>query len=217
MNRRIDIISNDKEIIKSIKETLIDTDIISYKTINNFRRENISLLLIDSQLFFDEDSIQFLLSKIRKKTLNIPVVAIFKNPDIDNIYSYYFIDDFIIFPFRRGELSTRINRLCQNKNNEAYILSAGNLKIDLNEYSVYNKDIKIDLTFKEFEILRLLMTNKKTVFSREELLNHIWGMEYIGGTRTVDVHIRRLRSKLGEEFDSFIGTVRNVGYKWIQQ
>ena len=74
-------------------------------------------------------------------------------------------------------------------------------------------DEKLDLTYKEFELLRLFLENRGVVFSRKEVLSRIWGMEYIGGTRTVDVHIRRLRSKIGDDFNSIIETVRNVGYK----
>jgi len=72
---------------------------------------------------------------------------------------------------------------------------------------------KLDLTYKEFELLRLFLENRGVVFSRKDVLSRIWGMEYIGGTRTVDVHIRRLRSKIGDDFNSIIETVRNVGYK----
>ena len=75
---------------------------------------------------------------------------------------------------------------------------------------------KIELTYKEFEILKTLVQNRGIVFSRKDLLQKIWGIEYIGGTRTVDVHIRRLRGKLGDEFNSIIETVRNVGYKCME-
>ena len=85
----------------------------------------------------------------------------------------------------------------------------------MKEYSVHLNDEKLDFTFKEFELLRFLVQNRGVVFSRKDLLNKIWGVEYIGGTRTVDVHIRRLRSKLGEEFNTIIETVRNVGYRCV--
>ncbi len=93
------------------------------------------------------------------------------------------------------------------------VISAGKIRINLKEYSVYLNNVKLDFTFKEFELLRFLVENRGVVFSRKDLLNKIWGVEYIGGTRTVDVHIRRLRGKLGEEFHSIIETVRNVGYR----
>ena len=93
------------------------------------------------------------------------------------------------------------------------VVHIGNLKINLKEYSIYLNNSKIDLTYKEFELLRLFVQNQGVVFSRKELLGKIWGVDYIGGTRTVDVHIRRLRGKLGIEFNTIIETVRNVGYR----
>nr|HPM35730.1 winged helix-turn-helix domain-containing protein [Spirochaetota bacterium] len=88
--------------------------------------------------------------------------------------------------------------------------------INLLEYSIYYDNEKLDFTYKEFELLRLLVQNSGQAFSRKDLLAKIWGVEYIGGTRTVDVHIRRLRSKLGDDFNSLIETVRNVGYRCIK-
>ena len=86
------------------------------------------------------------------------------------------------------------------------------LVIDLDSYSAKIGGRSLDLTFKEFELLRYLNENPGRVFSREQLLSEVWGYDYFGGTRTVDVHIRRLRAKLGEH-ESIIGTVRNVGYR----
>ena len=86
--------------------------------------------------------------------------------------------------------------------------------------SSYTAKIKgrvLDLTFKEFELLKYLAQHPGRVFTRSQLLQEIWGYDYFGGTRTVDVHIRRLRSKLGPEFEAIIGTVRNVGYRFSVQ
>mgnify|MGYP000199631711 FL=1 len=84
--------------------------------------------------------------------------------------------------------------------------------IDLGNYTTKINGRALDLTFKEFELLRYLNDNPSQVFSREQLLSEVWGYDYFGGTRTVDVHIRRLRAKLGEH-EGLIGTVRNVGYR----
>ena len=84
--------------------------------------------------------------------------------------------------------------------------------IDLDSFTAKVSGRTLDLTFKEFELLRHLNENPGRVFSREQLLSEVWGYDYFGGTRTVDVHVRRLRAKLGE-FESLIGTVRNVGYR----
>ena len=90
----------------------------------------------------------------------------------------------------------------------------GDVVIEEATYTAKLRGQKIDLTFKEFELLKFLAQHPGRVFTRAQLLHEIWGYDYFGGTRTVDVHIRRLRSKLGPEFESIIGTVRNVGYRF---
>jgi DNA-binding response OmpR family regulator len=93
----------------------------------------------------------------------------------------------------------------------------GDVVIDEHSYTAKIKGTALDLTFKEFELLKYLAQHPGRVFTRAQLLQEIWGYDYFGGTRTVDVHIRRLRSKLGPEFESVIGTVRNVGYRFTVQ
>jgi DNA-binding response OmpR family regulator len=93
-------------------------------------------------------------------------------------------------------------------------IRTGDVVIDENSYSARIKGRALDLTFKEFELLKYLAQHPGRVFTRSQLLQEIWGYDYFGGTRTVDVHIRRLRSKLGPEFEAIIGTVRNVGYRF---
>jgi DNA-binding response OmpR family regulator len=93
----------------------------------------------------------------------------------------------------------------------------GDVVIDESTYTAKIKGTSLDLTFKEFELLKYLAQHPGRVFTRAQLLQEIWGYDYFGGTRTVDVHIRRLRSKLGPEFESIIGTVRNVGYRFTVQ
>jgi DNA-binding response OmpR family regulator len=96
------------------------------------------------------------------------------------------------------------------------ITKAGELVIDEHSYSAKLRGRPLDLTYKEFELLKYLAQHPGRVFSRAQLLQEIWGYDYFGGTRTVDVHVRRLRAKLGAEHESLIGTVRNVGYKLDQ-
>ncbi|MEK6648211.1 MAG: response regulator transcription factor [Actinomycetota bacterium] len=93
-------------------------------------------------------------------------------------------------------------------------IRTGDIIIDENLYTAKVKGRSLDLTFKEFELLKYLAQHPGRVFTRAQLLQEIWGYDYFGGTRTVDVHIRRLRAKLGPEFESNIGTVRNVGYRF---
>ena len=93
-------------------------------------------------------------------------------------------------------------------------IKSGDLTIDESSYTAKLKGESLDLTYKEFELLKYLAQHPGRVFTRAQLLQEIWGYDYFGGTRTVDVHIRRLRSKLGPEFEAIIGTVRNVGYRF---
>jgi DNA-binding response OmpR family regulator len=97
------------------------------------------------------------------------------------------------------------------------VTTAGELVIDEHSYSAKLRGRPLDLTYKEFELLKFLAQHPGRVFSRAQLLQEIWGYDYFGGTRTVDVHVRRLRAKLGTEHEALIGTVRNVGYKLDQQ
>jgi len=95
------------------------------------------------------------------------------------------------------------------------MIKAGDLIIDVSRYEVTLSGSKLELTFKEYELLKFLASNKGRVYSRDQLLDKIWGYDYYGGTRTVDVHIRRLRSKIEDRRHAFIETVRNIGYKFI--
>lgn len=91
----------------------------------------------------------------------------------------------------------------------------GDLSVDEATYSAKLKGRVLDLTFKEFELIKYLAQHPGRVFTRAQLLQEVWGYDYFGGTRTVDVHVRRLRAKLGPEHESLIGTVRNVGYRFV--
>ncbi len=94
-------------------------------------------------------------------------------------------------------------------------IRAGELSIDPDTYAAKLKGRPLDLTYKEFELLKFLAQHPGRVFTRDQLLREVWGYDYFGGTRTVDVHVRRLRAKLGSEYESMIGTVRQVGYKFV--
>ncbi|HET7386469.1 MAG TPA: response regulator transcription factor [Nocardioidaceae bacterium] len=98
---------------------------------------------------------------------------------------------------------------------EAHLIRSGELVVDDAAYTAKIGGRTLDLTFKEFELLKYLAQHPGRVFSREQLLSEVWGYDYFGGTRTVDVHVRRLRAKLGAENETLIGTVRNVGYRFV--
>ena len=122
-------------------------------------------------------------------------------------------------PLRVAETVSRINHLFKrlHKVDQKNLIVRGKIRIDVGKYETRVGEKKIDLTYTEFELLKFLCSNPGTVFTREVLLNKVWGYEYYGGTRTVDVHIRRLRSKIEGKSQAFIETVRNIGYKFISQ
>ncbi len=126
------------------------------------------------------------------------------------------VDDFIFKPFDAEELAIRVDLLYRRKHalEEGEKIQFGDLTLDLSTYEVMVDGRPVELTFKEFEMLKLFLTNKRKVFSRNTLLKQVWGYDYFGGTRTVDVHIRRLRAKLGSRYGQHISTVHNVGYKF---
>jgi DNA-binding response OmpR family regulator len=97
------------------------------------------------------------------------------------------------------------------------LIQTGNIVIDEAGYSAKLNGTQLDLTYTEIELLKYLAQHPGRVFSRQQLLSDVWGYDYFGGTRTVDVHVRRLRAKLGPEYESVIGTVRNVGYRFVAQ
>jgi DNA-binding response OmpR family regulator len=124
-------------------------------------------------------------------------------------------DDFVLVPVVPAELYARLRqldwRLAAFAADER--LKVGDLHIDLAGYEVHLRDRKLELTHQEFELLKFLAQNRGKVWTREQLLSKVWGYRYFGGTRTVDIHVRRLRAKLGVPADEMIETVRNVGYK----
>lgn len=129
------------------------------------------------------------------------------------------IDDFLLPEIGPAELDARLRLLVARKqgNDEPDDrVTLGELVIDEATYTARLRGKPIDLTYKEFELLKYLAQNAGRVFTRAQLLHEVWGYDFFGGTRTVDVHVRRLRAKLGSDHEALIGTVRNVGYKAVR-
>lgn len=128
-------------------------------------------------------------------------------------------DDFVLWPVSALELLLRVHGILRRRTsvNAENVLSCGDLVIDLANYKVTLEGRAIELTYKEYELLRFLASNRDKVFTREALLNRVWGYDYFGGARTVDVHIRRLRSKIEDRGHSFVETIRNVGYRFHER
>ena len=156
------------------------------------------------------------LARSVKQEINLPIIALLSREALHRLDSNLAVDDFVVEPWDAAEILARTKRVL-GKTQDAValeVIECSELTIDLARYEVYVSDRPIELTFKEYELLRFLASNKGRVFTREALLNEVWGYDYYGGDRTVDVHIRRLRSKLEDSTHTFIETVRNIGYKF---
>ncbi len=125
-------------------------------------------------------------------------------------------DDFIVLPLDPSELEVRLKHIfwLAGRGVSAELIEHGALLMNLETYQAAIAGRPLDLTFMEYELLKFLASHPGKVFSRETLLSRVWGYEYYGGARTVDVHIRRLRAKLGEQHEYLIQTVRSVGYRF---
>jgi len=172
------------------------------------------LVLLDVML--PDESGYDIVKKIRKNpaTRKLPVIMVTaKTQEIDMIKGLDDgADDYITKPFSIMELISRVKALLRRTNTEeTKILQLEELKIDNDRHTVYVLDKPVELTFKEYELLRLLVANAGVVMSRENIMIHVWGTDFEGESRTVDMHIKTLRQKLGDT-GSRIKTVRNVGY-----
>ncbi|GIU86185.1 MAG: hypothetical protein KatS3mg009_0700 [Acidimicrobiia bacterium] len=127
-------------------------------------------------------------------------------------------DDFCLSPFHPKELEARLRHLMYRagRGGNPEIASYGDLVLNFETYQAAVAGKPLDLTYMEYELLKFFVTHPGKVFTREQLLSRVWGYEYYGGARTVDVHVRRLRAKLGEEHANLIQTVRSVGYRFGQ-
>jgi DNA-binding response OmpR family regulator len=145
-----------------------------------------------------------------------PLLLVMRQEQLMGLDATWPVDDFVVLPVAHDELLLRVRRSIWRKTgiDTANVLRKDDLMLDLANYKVFVAEQPVTLTFKEFELLRFLMTNRGKVFTREALLNRVWGYEYFGGARTVDVHIRRLRAKIETGNTVYIETVRNVGYRF---
>ncbi len=163
------------------------------------------------------DGVQDALLVERGRSLRVPLVAVLSAGRLSDFDFGLGADDFIICPWWSGELTFRLRQLLgrqQVVSDAPGVIRAADLVIDPHRYDVHLAGRKVLLTFKEYELLKLLASTPGRVYSRDKLLDQVWGYKYFGGTRTVDVHVRRLRSKIEDATHTFIETVRNVGYRF---
>ncbi len=146
----------------------------------------------------------------------VQIVGVIDEAGLSNRSLLRQLDDFVVSPSGTGQIGVRLDLALARggASVENTVLQSGSVVIDQERYEVFVGSRKVVLTFKEYELLRFLITYPGKVFTRDELLNRVWGYDYYGGTRTVDVHVRRLRSKLDDVEHRMIETVRNVGYRF---
>ncbi|MGI6092216.1 MAG: response regulator transcription factor [Veillonellaceae bacterium] len=199
--------------------TVIETD-NGVDGINLAKAERPNLILLDLMLPAMDGLDVCRTIKNYQATAGIPVIMLTaKAEEIDKVIGLELgADDYITKPFSTRELVARVKAVLRRSQKEplpAGELVVGSLKFNFSRYEVYLNKEKLELTPKEYELLKLFATNVGKVFSREQLLDKVWGYEYYGDTRTVDVHVRHLRAKLAKDpaIADAIETVRGVGYR----
>ena len=160
---------------------------------------------------------------LRTTGLSMPLLAILTEGGLAGLTAEWGVDDVVLETAGPAEVEARLRlamgslALPSDDDPTDGQITAGDLVIDENSYSARVGGRLLDLTYKEFELIKHLAQHPGRVFTRAQLLQEVWGYDYFGGTRTVDVHVRRLRAKLGLEHEVLIGTVRNVGYRFVPE
>ncbi|MCD9154133.1 winged helix-turn-helix transcriptional regulator [Aeromicrobium duanguangcaii] len=179
-------------------------------------------VLVDGR--HDLAQVRSLTRVIRTTGIECPLILILTEGGLTVAAADWGMDDVILTTAGPAELEARL-RLAMGRvaadgdksDDDTHIISASGLVVDDVTYTAKLDGRVLDLTFKEFELLKFLAQHPGRVFTRQQLLQEVWGYDYFGGTRTVDVHVRRLRAKLGPENETLIGTVRNVGYRFVSR
>lgn len=178
-------------------------------------RQSPDLVLVEIDGNSPDSRIWELIQSIKQEK-RLPIMALVSEEMLNSIEGHYDLDDFLTSPYDVKELVLRINRLLRRTrdidSNE--LIKCDGLVIDLAKCEVTLEGRAVELTFKEYELLKFMASNRGRVYTRDALLSRVWGYDYYGGDRTVDVHIRRLRSKIEDSNHAFIETVRNIGYRF---
>jgi DNA-binding response OmpR family regulator len=177
------------------------------------------LLVVDART--DLAGARSLCRLLRTTGIATPLLAVVTEGGLVAVTAEWAVDDVVLTNAGPAEIAARLRLALGRAAAPAAaadtdeVIRGGDLVVDEATYQARIKGRPLDLTFKEFELLKYLAQHPGRVFSRAQLLQEVWGYDYYGGTRTVDVHVRRLRAKLGPEHESLVGTVRNVGYKFV--
>ena len=181
--------------------------------------EDAQIILVDGRK--DLVASRTLCQLLRTTGISRPVLLVLTEGGMAAVSGLWQVDDVFLDTAGPAEVEARL-RLAQARalpqdEPEAAPIRAAGVMIDEASYTAKVHGTPLNLTYKEFELLKYLAQHPGRVFSREQLLHEVWGYDYYGGTRTVDVHVRRLRAKLGTDHEQLIGTVRNVGYRFTPQ
>ena len=225
MEAKILIVDDEKNIVELIKFHLKKENyrvLEAYKgkeALEIFQKEKPDLIILDIML---PDMGGFEICKTIRKESKVPIIMLTaKGEEIDKILGFELgADDYITKPFSPRELIARIKAVlkrARGAKTDVNQIQLGPFRINVNSREIYKNNVLLELKPKEFDLLKLFITNPGRVFTRQYLLEQIWGYDYLGDTRTVDVHIRRLRQKIEDKDKkyNYIKTVHGVGYKFV--
>jgi len=219
IERKILIVDDEQEICQLVGMYLENSG-YSWDEANNgenalskISQSNYDLLILDIMMPIMDG---WILCKKIRETSNVPVIFLTaKGEEWDKVNGLKMgADDYIVKPFSPGELIARVDAvLRRTKNSDASVLQIGQIKINEKSRNTFVSDKPLSLTLKEYDLLLFFCKHQDQVFSREQILERVWGFDYFGTARTVDTHIKTLRIKLGQDAD-YISTVWGVGYKF---
>ena len=177
------------------------------------------VLLVDGRR--DLSAVRSLCRLIQHTGIEVPLIVIVTEGGLAAVSADWGTDDVVLCTAGPAEIEARLRLACGRLTlaiaaaADQPVIGGGGLTVDESSYAARVGERDLMLTFKEFELVKFLAQHPGRVFSRQQLVDEVWGLDYFGGTRTVDVHVRRLRAKLGPEHEQLIGTVRNVGYRFV--
>ena len=222
---RVLIVEDDENIRQLLKLTLASfnyelVDFENGKDAYDYLQNNkVDLAILDLMLpgMNGYDILKFIRSKATLKDLPVIILSA-KDKELDKIMGLDLgADDYLTKPFSVLELAARIRSLLRRSKKDERMIQVHGLCIDLDKRTVTIHEEPVELTFKEFELLKYLAKNEGRAVSREELINQIWGYDFIGESRTLDVHVNSLRKKMGNEYAHWIQSVRQVGYRFVAE